>query len=86
MLIEGPARWGEFRPFADYDDTASATWLTTTIEQCTLGRPEPGARSHPDQLRRSGGRPRALAQHLVAEGQLVTMGRHPGDLPRGEGI
>ena len=41
MLIEGPAGWGEFCPFADYDDAVSASWLTTTIEQCTLGWPEP---------------------------------------------
>lgn len=41
MLIEGPAGWGEFSPFADYDDTASASWLATTIEQCSLGWPEP---------------------------------------------
>ncbi|MGH3623195.1 MAG: hypothetical protein ACRDQ5_15590, partial [Sciscionella sp.] len=27
MLIEGPAWWGEFCPFADYDDTVSASWL-----------------------------------------------------------
>ncbi|OLT40009.1 O-succinylbenzoate synthase [Saccharomonospora sp. CUA-673] len=41
MLIEGPAGWGEFCPFADYDDTVSASWLATTIEQCTFGWPEP---------------------------------------------
>lgn len=41
MLIEGPAGWGEFCPFADYDDTVSASWLATTIEQCTAGWPEP---------------------------------------------
>lgn len=41
MLIEGPAGWGEFCPFADYDDTVSASWLATTIEQCTIGWPEP---------------------------------------------
>ncbi|NIJ10954.1 O-succinylbenzoate synthase [Saccharomonospora amisosensis] len=41
MLIEGPAGWGEFCPFADYDDTVSAAWLATTIEQCTVGWPEP---------------------------------------------
>jgi O-succinylbenzoate synthase len=40
MLIEGPAGWGEFCPFADYDDRESASWLATTIEQCTLGWPE----------------------------------------------
>jgi O-succinylbenzoate synthase len=41
MLIEGPAGWGEFCPFADYDDTVSASWLAATIEQCTVGWPEP---------------------------------------------
>lgn len=41
MLIEGPAGWGEFCPFADYDDHVSASWLATTIEQCTVGWPEP---------------------------------------------
>jgi O-succinylbenzoate synthase len=41
MLIERPAGWGEFCPFADYDDTVSASWLATAIEQCTLGWPEP---------------------------------------------
>lgn len=41
MLIHGPAGWGEFCPFADYDDAVSASWLATTIEQCTVGWPEP---------------------------------------------
>jgi O-succinylbenzoate synthase len=41
MLIEGPAGWGEFCPFIEYDDRESASWLATTIEQCTLGWPEP---------------------------------------------
>jgi O-succinylbenzoate synthase len=41
MLIHGPAGWGEFCPFADYDDTVSASWLATTLEQCTVGWPKP---------------------------------------------
>lgn len=41
MLVEGPAGWGEFCPFADYDDVVSASWLATTVEQCTVGWPEP---------------------------------------------
>jgi O-succinylbenzoate synthase len=41
MLIEGPAGWGEFCPFAEYDDAESASWLATTIEQCTVGWPAP---------------------------------------------
>lgn len=41
ILIEGPAGWGEFCPFTEYDDTESASWLATAIEQCTRGWPEP---------------------------------------------
>ncbi|MFZ0877786.1 MAG: o-succinylbenzoate synthase [Pseudonocardiaceae bacterium] len=41
MLIEGPAGWGEFCPFVDYDDAESAPWLATAIEQCTSGWPPP---------------------------------------------
>ncbi|MEO7196226.1 MAG: o-succinylbenzoate synthase [Pseudonocardiaceae bacterium] len=41
MLLEGPAGWGEFCAFADYDDHESAAWLATTVEQCTRGWPEP---------------------------------------------
>jgi o-succinylbenzoate synthase len=38
MLIAGPAGWGEFCPFADYDDTVSASWLATTIDTPERGR------------------------------------------------
>jgi o-succinylbenzoate synthase len=41
MLIEGPAGWGEFCPFTEYDDRESACWLTTAVEQCTQGWPQP---------------------------------------------
>jgi O-succinylbenzoate synthase len=41
MLIEGPAGWGEFCPFVEYDDVESAPWLATAIEQCTGGWPPP---------------------------------------------
>lgn len=41
MLFEGPAGWGEFCPFAEYDDAESAPWLATAIEQCTIGWPPP---------------------------------------------
>lgn len=41
MLIDGPAGWGEFSAFADYDDAAAAHWLATAVEQCTVGWPEP---------------------------------------------
>jgi o-succinylbenzoate synthase len=41
MLIHGPAGWGEFCPFTEYDDHESASWLATAIEQCADGWPEP---------------------------------------------
>lgn len=41
MLFEGPAGWGEFCPFPDYDDRAAAAWLATAIEAATLGWPQP---------------------------------------------
>lgn len=41
MLLEGPAGWGEFCPFPEYDDRESASWLACALEQCTVGWPEP---------------------------------------------
>jgi o-succinylbenzoate synthase len=41
VLLRGPAGWGEFCPFDDYDDTISARWLATAIEACTTGWPRP---------------------------------------------
>ena len=41
MLIEGPAGWGEFCPFPEYDDREAVSWLATAIEQATVGWPQP---------------------------------------------
>ncbi|MGH8908001.1 MAG: o-succinylbenzoate synthase [Egibacteraceae bacterium] len=41
MLLSGAAGWGEFCPFADYDDRESASWLATAVEACDQGWPEP---------------------------------------------
>ena len=41
MLVEGPAGWGEFSAFAEYDDAESASWLTAALEACTVGWPDP---------------------------------------------
>lgn len=32
VLIEGPSGWGEFAPFANYDDDAAARWLASALE------------------------------------------------------
>jgi O-succinylbenzoate synthase len=42
MLFEGPAGWGEFCPFREYDDREAAGWLATAIEAATAGWPRPG--------------------------------------------
>jgi len=41
MLVEGPAGWGEFCPFPEYDDREAASWLATAVEAATVGWPEP---------------------------------------------
>jgi hypothetical protein len=41
VLIQGPAGWGEFCPFAEYDDHVAASWLATAVESAVLGWPAP---------------------------------------------
>nr|WP_069853921.1 o-succinylbenzoate synthase [Actinoalloteichus hymeniacidonis] len=41
MVFEGPAGWGEFCPFPEYDDEEAAGWLATAVEQCTTEWPTP---------------------------------------------
>ncbi|MDP9261378.1 MAG: o-succinylbenzoate synthase [Actinomycetota bacterium] len=41
VLIEGPAGWGEFCPFSEYDDHASVPWLAAALEAATIGWPSP---------------------------------------------
>ncbi|BDV25128.1 O-succinylbenzoate synthase [Corynebacterium ulcerans] len=40
LLIEGPAGWGEFAPFADYTPEESAHWLSSGLEMAYQGPPE----------------------------------------------
>ncbi len=40
-LIEGPAGWGEFSPFAEYGPQESARWLASALESARSGWPEP---------------------------------------------
>lgn len=39
LLVRGPAGWGEFGPFVEYDDVESAWWLASAIEAAYLGPP-----------------------------------------------
>src|SRR5215470_4999487 len=40
-LIEGPAGWGEFSPFAGYGPRECARWLACAVEAATVGWPAP---------------------------------------------
>lgn len=39
MVFRGPAGWGEFGPFPEYDDAEAAWWLTAGIEAAWVGPP-----------------------------------------------
>lgn len=39
LLVEGPAGWGEFAPFPEYDDAEAARWLAAAVEAATTGWP-----------------------------------------------
>jgi O-succinylbenzoate synthase len=41
VLLEGPAGWGEFSPFLEYDDQTSRPWLDCAIEASEIGWPTP---------------------------------------------
>jgi O-succinylbenzoate synthase len=41
MLLRGPAGWGEFAPFAEYDAAESAAWLRAAREAADVGWPAP---------------------------------------------
>ena len=41
MLLRGPAGWGEFSPFLEYDARVAAPWLRCAREAAVEGWPEP---------------------------------------------
>ena len=40
LLIDGPAGWGEFSPFLEYDARESAAWLRAGLEAAFTGLPD----------------------------------------------
>ncbi len=40
-LLRGPAGWGEFGPFLEYDDAEASRWLAAAREACTTPPPAP---------------------------------------------
>jgi O-succinylbenzoate synthase len=47
VLLRGPAGWGEFSPFWDYDDDESRRWWAAAHEAAVEGFPEPVRSSVP---------------------------------------
>jgi O-succinylbenzoate synthase len=41
VLVPGPAGWGEFCPFVEYDDAEAAPWLAAALEAAHEGWPAP---------------------------------------------
>jgi len=41
LLLRGPAGWGEFGPFVEYDDAEAARWLAAAVEAAWAGSPAP---------------------------------------------
>jgi O-succinylbenzoate synthase len=41
VLLRGPAGWGEFSPFPDYDDATCVPWLAAAREAAFEGWPQP---------------------------------------------
>ncbi len=41
VLVNGPHGWGEFSPFPDYDESASALWLAAALEATSEPWPAP---------------------------------------------
>jgi O-succinylbenzoate synthase len=47
LLVRGPAGWGEFSPFWDYDDAESRRWWASAVEAAAEGWPAPVRSSVP---------------------------------------
>lgn len=41
VVFRGPAGWGEFGPFVEYDDAESSNWLRSAVEAAWDGPPQP---------------------------------------------
>ncbi len=41
LLLRGPAGWGEFSPFLEYDDEEASRWLAAAVEAAWTGWPAP---------------------------------------------
>lgn len=69
MLFRGPAGWGEFGPFVEYDDPESAAWLAAGIEAAYLG---------PPAQRRDSVEVNATVPAVPADEVAAILARYPG--------
>ncbi|HXV94812.1 MAG TPA: O-succinylbenzoate synthase, partial [Pseudonocardia sp.] len=89
MLIEGPAGWGEFCPFTEYDDAEARAWLAAAREAAEHGWPEPVREHVPVNCTVPAVGP-GRAHAIVAASGCTTAkvkvadapGSHPADLER----
>jgi o-succinylbenzoate synthase len=83
VVLPGPAGWGEFCPFPEYDDAESAGWLATAVEQAVGGWPEPVRDLVPVNVTVPAVEP-AHARRIVAASGCATakvkVADHPGSL------
>ncbi|GAB6897918.1 o-succinylbenzoate synthase [Kineosporia succinea] len=83
VLLSGPAGWGEFCPFPEYDDAIASRWLATAVEACTAGWPRPLRRSVPVNCIVPAVTPERAAELVVASGcstAKVKVADHPDSL------
>jgi o-succinylbenzoate synthase len=84
MLLEGPAGWGEFCPFPEYDDAEAAAWLAAAVEQATAGWPAPVRDRVPVNATVPTVGPEAAHDVVARSGcrtAKVKVADHPGSLP-----
>src|SRR5919206_2755381 len=84
LLIEGPAGWGDFCPFPEYDDAEAAAWLAAAVEQATSGWPAPVRDRVPVNVTVPAVGPEAAHDVVTRSGcrtAKVKVADHPGSLP-----
>jgi o-succinylbenzoate synthase len=67
-LIEGPAGWGEFSPFAEYGPRECARWLACAIEAAVTGWPAPVRDAVPVNVTVPAVEPRQAHEIVAASG------------------
>lgn len=72
VLLSGPAGWGEFSPFWDYDDAECVPWLRAALEAATLPFPPPVRREVPVNVTVPAVEPARARDIVLASGGCTT--------------